>query len=115
MTPHSELRLLPWSGPDGNPCFLSTDDTNGHLSRLADNTEAVQLGLATELLEHALEVLGDDGQAPAELRLLAGRLAGALRDTLRVATSRGHRLAAPDLPAREQHNDGPQLPAAAFG
>ena len=115
MTPHNELRLLPWSGPDGNPCFLSTDDTNGHLSRLADNTEAVQLGLATELLEHALEVLGDDGQAPAELRLLTGRLTGALRDTLRVATSRGHRLPTPDLTTAERGDEGPRLPAAAFG
>ena len=115
MTPHNELRLLPWSGPDGRPCFLSTDDTNGHLSRLADNTEAVQLGLAAELLDYAMEVLGDEELDAEELRLLTTKLNGALRDALRVATSRGHRLAAPDLPAREQHNDGPQLPAAAFG
>ena len=115
MTPHNELRLLPRTGPDGKPCFLSTDDTNGHLSRLADDAEAVQLGVAGELLDHAMEVLGDEEPAAEELRLLATKLTGALRDTLRVATSRGHRLAPPDMPAREQHNDGPQLPAAAFG
>ncbi|MGW5850395.1 hypothetical protein ACWFQ8_21015 [Streptomyces sp. NPDC055254] len=54
-TPHDELRLLPWSGPDGKPCFLSADDNAGYLSRLADNTEAMQLGLVSELLDHAFE------------------------------------------------------------
>lgn len=49
MTPHNELRLLPWPGPEGKPCFLSTDDNSGHLSRLADSAEAVQLGVAAEL------------------------------------------------------------------
>ncbi|MFD6986742.1 hypothetical protein ACFWAX_39670, partial [Streptomyces sp. NPDC059956] len=71
MTPHNELRLLPWSGPDGKPCFLSADDNAGHLSRLADNTEAAQLGLGSELLDRALEVLSDEHAAPDELRCLA--------------------------------------------
>ncbi|GAA2670561.1 hypothetical protein GCM10010310_09250 [Streptomyces violaceolatus] len=44
MMPRNELRLLPWSGPDGKPCYLSTDDSGGYISRLADNIEAVQLG-----------------------------------------------------------------------
>lgn len=92
MTPLNELRLLPWSGPDGKPCFLSADDTTGYLSRLADNTEAVQLGLGTELLAHAIEVLADKEADPDELRFLATDLTGALRDAVRVATSRGHRL-----------------------
>ncbi|MEU8530075.1 hypothetical protein AB0C77_31530 [Streptomyces sp. NPDC048629] len=78
MTPHNELRLLPWSGPDGKPCFLSTDDNRGHLSRLADNHEGLQLGRAAELLGHAPEVLGDDATSPAELRLLAEKLTRAL-------------------------------------
>ena len=38
--------LLPWSGPDGKPCYLNTDDKGGYMSRLADNMEAVQLGAA---------------------------------------------------------------------
>jgi hypothetical protein len=113
MTTHSELRLLPWSGPEGKPCYLSTDDSDGHLSRLADHTEAVQLGMAAELLEHASEALHDVG--PEELRLLATKLTGALRATLRVATSRGHRLATPDLAARDGDDEGPRLPASAFG
>ncbi|MFE3655939.1 hypothetical protein [Streptomyces sp. NPDC059165] len=115
MTAHNELRLLPWSGPEGKPCFLSTDDSSGYLSRLADSTEAVQLGLGTELLEHALEVLAhEESGAEEELRLLAQDLAAALRDALRVAVSRGHRLPTSDAAPREGGDEGPQLPAAAF-
>lgn len=112
MTPHHELRLLPWSGPDGKPCFLSADDTAGYLSRLADNTEAVQLGLASEPLDHALEVLGDEESDPDELRLLAADLTGSLRDAVRVATSRGHRLAIPAPSTREEHAKATCRPAA---
>ncbi len=57
MTTSDELRLLPWVGPDGKPCFLSTDDSGGHMSLLADNMESVQLGRATELLDQALDIV----------------------------------------------------------
>ncbi|MFE3636031.1 hypothetical protein [Streptomyces sp. NPDC059168] len=93
MTAPNELRLLPWSGSDGKPCYLSTDDKTGYLSRLADNIESIQLGTATELLEHASDTLNDPDTHPEDLRLLAKDLTGALRDVLRVATSRGHLLA----------------------
>ncbi len=63
------------------------------MSRLADNIEAVQLGMATELLEQASETLGDKEAGLEDLRLLVKELAGALQDVLRVATSRGHLLA----------------------
>ncbi|MEC4015628.1 hypothetical protein [Streptomyces sp. H27-D2] len=92
MTTQHELRLLPWTGPDGKPCYLSTDDSNGHLSRLADNTEAIQLGMAAELLGHADQVLASKEAELNELRLLTVAMSGALRDALRVATSRGYRL-----------------------
>ncbi|GGU75856.1 hypothetical protein GCM10010275_07770 [Streptomyces litmocidini] len=114
MTPHNELRLLPWSGTDGKPCFLSTDDNGGPLSRLADRTEAAQLDTGAELVEHALEVLADGETKPEEFRLLATDLAGALRDTLRVAESRGRRLLTPAATPCEDA-EGPRLPAAAFG
>ncbi|WP_371096191.1 hypothetical protein [Streptomyces sanglieri] len=94
MTAPNELRLLPWSGPDGRPCYLSTDDRGGYVSRLADNIEAVQLGSAVELLEHASVTLDDQEAALDEMRCLIKELTGALRDTLRVAISRGHLLAA---------------------
>lgn len=89
MTAPNELRLLPWSGPDDKPCYLSTDDWGGYVSRLADNIEAVQLGTAAELLEEASETLDDQDAALEEVRRLAKELTGALRGVLRVATSRG--------------------------
>ncbi|MEU8674288.1 hypothetical protein [Streptomyces sp. NPDC048560] len=107
MTIHYELRLLPWTGPEGKPCYLSTDDNGGHLSRLADTTEAVQLGLAAELLDHAAEVLAEGETEPNKLRQLAADMSGALRDTLRVAISRGSRL--PPTEALEPE-DGGELP-----
>ncbi|MFJ6560748.1 hypothetical protein ACIQMV_12845 [Streptomyces sp. NPDC091412] len=92
MTAPNELRLLPWAGPEGKPCYLSTDDRHGFMSRLADNIEAVQLGTAAELLEQASETLDDQDAGPEDLRRLAEELTGALRDVLRIATSRGHLL-----------------------
>lgn len=94
MTARNELRLLPWSGPEGKPCYLSTYDRRGYMSRLADNIEAVQLGTAAELLEQASETLDDQDGDREEMRWLAKELTGALRDVLRVATSRGHLLEA---------------------
>jgi hypothetical protein len=94
MTTRNELRLLPWSGPEGKPCYLSTDDQNGYMSRLADNIESVQLGTAAELLEQASATLAAQDTCPEDLRQLAQELTRALRDVLRVATSRGHLLAA---------------------
>ncbi|TFE38208.1 hypothetical protein E3E14_28795 [Streptomyces sp. ICN441] len=89
-------RLLPWTTPDGNPCYLSTDG-RGYLSTLADSIEAVQLGMGEEVLEHAREVLAPGARAlsATEYRWLASRLAEALTDALRVAESRGQRI--PDL------------------
>jgi len=96
MKARNELRLLPWSGPDGKPCYLSTDDSDGYMSRLADNMEEVQLGMAAELLEQVRELLDDRDTEVEELRLLTTKLTGALRDALRVATSRGRRLTTPE-------------------
>ncbi|GAA1151011.1 hypothetical protein GCM10009654_02950 [Streptomyces hebeiensis] len=99
MTTQNELRLLSWAGPEGRPCYLSADEQNGYMSRLADHIEAMQLGMASELLEHALQALDDEAAADeGDLSLLAAQLAGALRDVLRVATSRGNRLATPEYP-----------------
>jgi hypothetical protein len=93
MTPQNELRLLSWSGPDGKPCYLSTDDSGGYMSRLADNIEAVQLGMAADLVERVSAVLGDWEAGPEDLHRMLTELTGALRDMLRVTTSRGHLLA----------------------
>lgn len=113
MTPHNELRLLPWSGPDGKPCFLSADDNAGYLSRIADNAEAMQLDLGTELMDHALEVLTGKEADPDEIRLLAADLTRALRDTVRVAISRGHRLETSAASARGERDVAPRPPTVA--
>ncbi|MFF7608801.1 hypothetical protein [Streptomyces parvulus] len=93
MTPQNELRLLPWSGPDGKPCYLSTDGSGGYMSRLADNIEAVPLGMAADLVEQVSAVLRNRDADPENLRRMLTKLTGALQDVLRVATSRGHLLA----------------------
>lgn len=82
-------RLLPWTGDEGKDCYLISDDHNGPVSRLADATEAVQLGMGRELLGHAREILPDSPRG--ELRHLAECLTHALTDALRVAESRGKR------------------------
>ncbi|WP_326581946.1 hypothetical protein OG250_23950 [Streptomyces sp. NBC_00487] len=88
--PRADVRLLPWAGLEGKPCYLITDDQGGPISRLADGTESIQLGMGTELLAHAQDLLPDTPRG--ELRFLAERLAEALGDALRVAESRGRRL-----------------------
>ncbi|MFG2815028.1 hypothetical protein [Streptomyces sp. NPDC048410] len=92
MTAPSELRLLPWVGSEGKPCYLSTDDGSGYISRVADNIESAQLGFAAEILEQAQDTLDDADAEPDELHSLARELTGALRDVLRVAISRNYLL-----------------------
>ncbi|MEU0117486.1 hypothetical protein ABZ137_28285 [Streptomyces bobili] len=92
MTTRNELRLLPWSGPEGKPCYLSTDDKGGYMSRLADNIEEDQLATTATLLERASDTLDGQDADQEDLRQLTGELTGTLRDVLRVATSRGHLL-----------------------
>ncbi|MFJ3700746.1 MULTISPECIES: hypothetical protein [Streptomyces] len=87
-------RLLPWAGPEGKPCYVIGDGT-GHVSRIADGTESVQLAMAAELLDHAADMLDDRQVTAAQLRYVVARLAESLRDVHRIARSRGERLAAP--------------------
>lgn len=86
-------RLLPWDNLDGHPCYLVTDSTgNSHLSRIADDIEAVQLDMAEDLLGHAVDLVGDSSATAPQLRYLAARLTESLHDVHRVARSRGERL-----------------------
>ncbi|WP_414721700.1 hypothetical protein [Streptomyces sp. LMG1-1-1.1] len=62
------------------------------MSRLADDIESVQLGMAGGLLGHAAELLADRRVTGSELHYLASRLSESLRDVKRVADSRGARL-----------------------
>ncbi|MDT0546616.1 hypothetical protein [Streptomyces lonegramiae] len=87
----SGTRLLPWSTPDGKPCYVVGDGT-GYVSRVADNVERVQLDMAAKLLGHADDMLADRKTTPVQLRFLATRLVESLRDAHRIAESRGARL-----------------------
>ncbi|MER6995256.1 hypothetical protein [Streptomyces sp. NPDC000410] len=94
LEPAHEVRLLPWSGSEGKLCYLITDHHGGPVSRLADATESIQLGMGAELLAHAREILPDT--PVGELRFLTECLTDALHNALRVAESRGRRLSRPD-------------------
>ncbi|MFJ8854611.1 hypothetical protein [Streptomyces sp. NPDC102437] len=92
--PGASARLLPWVGPDGKPCYVIGDGT-GRVSRMADNIESMQLGMAVELLDHADDMLDDDRDVTSvQLRYLLACMVEALRDVHRIARSRGDRLAA---------------------
>ncbi|MFF1694162.1 hypothetical protein ACFVXC_11130 [Streptomyces sp. NPDC058257] len=112
-----QTRLLPWSTPEGKPCVLVGTGT-GFMSRMADNIEGVQLGMAGDLLGHAADTLADRKATPEELRFVAARLTESLREVHRIAESRGDRLSAfdqSDGDDSDEEDDDPQLPAGAFG
>lgn len=102
------LRLLPWTGPDGNPCYLSTDDDDSYLSRLADTLEAVQIDMAEDLLDHVHQALAADTPSELQLRLIVNYLTEALRDTLRVAESRAARIPAQQQPSDPESTSAPE-------
>ncbi|MFD5071844.1 hypothetical protein ACFWNC_28545 [Streptomyces sp. NPDC058369] len=90
--PHT-ARLLPWTGPEGKPCYV-LGDGSGYVSRMADDIESIQLGMADDLLGHATGLLADRKVTGAEIHFLASRLTESLREVKRVAESRGARLGA---------------------
>ncbi|NUL02403.1 hypothetical protein HRW07_03900 [Streptomyces lunaelactis] len=96
MSAAHTVRLLPWYTPAGKPCYLSTDESGGYLSRKADQVEAIQLGMGNELLSHAESMLAESKVTAEELSFLATHLIESLRDVLRIAESRGKRLPVPD-------------------
>ncbi|MEU8787036.1 hypothetical protein [Streptomyces sp. NPDC048637] len=89
------VRLLPWSSADGNPCYLLGDGT-GYVSRVADDIEHLQLGMADDLIGHAEDLLACQRASAQELRFLARGLTDSLGDVRRIAESRGARLRSAD-------------------
>lgn len=88
----NEPRLLPWSTLEGKPAYVMGEGT-GRVSRLADEVEGLQLGMADDLLAHATALLAEPRVTSGELRYVAGCLRDCLLDVKRVAESRGARLA----------------------
>ncbi|WP_350309813.1 hypothetical protein [Streptomyces yunnanensis] len=106
--------MLPWTGSADQPCYLLTDQTgDGPVSRYADRVEALQLEMSIGLLDHAEPLIDDPSADAGQLRFLSAQLRTALRDTVRVAESRGERLAAyqrsqePDEPDESDETDEP--------
>ncbi|MFB7657964.1 MULTISPECIES: hypothetical protein [unclassified Streptomyces] len=87
MTP-PPLRLLPWTTPEGKPCYLSTDDRGSLLSRLADDIEEAQLDSGEQVLAGARAVLGDARAGERAVRFAPARSAETLEDVLRIGVSR---------------------------
>ncbi|MFF9785359.1 hypothetical protein YWIDRAFT_01021 [Streptomyces sp. SceaMP-e96] len=110
------VRLLPWTSPDGKPCFLAGDGS-GYVSRVADRIEEEQLSSADDLIDEARQMLAARAWTPGELHLLAVELTASLTEVRRVARSRGGRLSAAlghDVPD-DAEGEGPRLAAEAFG
>lgn len=89
-------RLLPWTGEGGKPSYLIAGDEESFVARLADNLEAVQLGMAEDLVRYVDTLMSQDKPSEVELRSAVVTLVQALRDVQRVAESRGARLPVPD-------------------
>ncbi|MER5217435.1 hypothetical protein ABT063_44685 [Streptomyces sp. NPDC002838] len=90
--PTDTLRLLPWTTPDGKPCYLSTDNDHSRLSLLADDVEAAQLDSGEQVLAGARAVLADPKAGERAVRFALTRATESLSDTLRIAVSRGERI-----------------------
>lgn len=86
-------RLLPWTTPEGKPCYLSTDGPDSLMSRVADDIEEAQLASGTQVLAGARAVLADKSAGERAVRFALTRAAESLEDVLRVAVSRGERAA----------------------
>ncbi|MER6674425.1 hypothetical protein [Streptomyces sp. NPDC000983] len=87
------LRLLPWTTPEGKPCYLSTDEAEpGPLSRRADELEEALLASGEQVLAGAAAVLADSAAGERAVRFALSRAVESLGDALRVAVSRGGRI-----------------------
>ncbi len=106
MTPPARPRLLPWSSPEGKPCYLLSEG-DGPVTRQADAVERAQLASGTILLGHARALLCDPRTTAPEVRFLAHCLTDTLDEALRVAKSRGSRL---DCEPPESAVDGSSPP-----
>ncbi|MFI1199178.1 hypothetical protein ACH4VR_06885 [Streptomyces sp. NPDC020883] len=104
--PMDTARLLPWTSPDGKPCYLLGGNGTGYVSRLADKVEAEQMNSAAKLIEEACGILTDCTWSPGEIHLLAVELNHHLAKVHRVSESRGARLLLLESDPEEDDEDG---------
>ena len=97
------FRPLPWTGPEGKTSYVLGDGT-GPVSRMAATVESIRLGMAGDLLDHAVDLLADQKATGVELHFLASRLSESLREVLQVAECRGTR---PDASTLDPDSGGP--------
>ncbi|MFC9846642.1 hypothetical protein ACFWFF_39540 [Streptomyces sp. NPDC060223] len=89
----SQMRLLPFVGPEGKTAHLITDGTATMMSLLADNIENDQIEAAAALVGLTRSVLeGEEKPNTAEMRLFLERVLDCTENLLRIAESRGQRL-----------------------
>lgn len=81
----------PGTPPRGKPCYLSTDEPDSWLSRLADEVEAELIACGEEVLGGAESVLADQAAGERAVRFALVRTTESLRDVLRVAECRERR------------------------
>ncbi|MEV6942052.1 hypothetical protein AB0N07_08600 [Streptomyces sp. NPDC051172] len=86
------MRLLPWTTPEGKPCYLSAGGGDSRLSLVADDVEAAQLDSGEQVLAGARAVLADSKAGERAVRFALTRAAESLEDVIRVAVSRGGRV-----------------------
>ncbi|MEU2712543.1 hypothetical protein [Streptomyces sp. NPDC007205] len=86
------LRLLPWTTPEGKPCYLSAEHDHSRLSLLADDVEAAQLRSGEQVLAGAKAVLADQAAGEHAVRFALTRASESLAEVLRIAYSRGARI-----------------------
>ncbi|WP_406095929.1 hypothetical protein [Streptomyces sp. NBC_01013] len=85
-------RLLPWASPEGKPCWLSTDDPDSLMSRLADAMEDEQIECGEQVWAGTRAVLADRAAGERAVRFALTRAVESLGDVLRIAHSRGGRM-----------------------
>ncbi|MFB7323813.1 hypothetical protein [Streptomyces sp. NPDC056190] len=98
-TSFTHARLLPWSGPEGKPAVLLTDNTASPLALLADAMEEQQIETAAVIVGLAKPMIEDTASlTTTELRWIVRRLIESLTDVLNICESRGERIPDYDEP-----------------
>ncbi|MGW7243184.1 hypothetical protein [Streptomyces sp. NPDC054804] len=91
----TDLRRLPFNGPEGEPAFIPADNPDGPLSQFANAVEAQQLEVGKTLLALVRPML-DVELTAQEARYMLCRTAECLSDVINVASLRGERLGLSD-------------------